>query len=48
MAKKARKRKAWTAEQVRTVENNGSPKETRIAYRQEAEAYRRRDPAKGI
>ena len=30
------------------TKNNGPPEEARIAYRREAEAHRRRNPAKGI
>jgi len=30
------------------TKDNGAPEEARIAYRREAEAHRRRNPAKGI
>ena len=45
---KARKRSAWTAEQVTHLKDSGPPEEAGFAHRREAEAYRRCYPAKGI
>ena len=48
MAKKATKRRAWTAEQVRTLKTMARKKKHAFAYRQNAEAHRRRNAAKGV
>jgi hypothetical protein len=47
MARKPTKRRAWTAEHVRTLRTMAQ-KENCIAHRQKAEVYKGRNAAKGI
>jgi hypothetical protein len=48
MAKKAKARRTWTAEHVRTLKKMAGQKEARIAHCQEAKAYRRGNEAEGF
>ena len=48
MAKKAIKRRAWTAEQVRTLKTMARQKKRASQIAKAAEAFRRRNEAKGI
>ena len=48
MAKMKKKRRAWTAGEVRDLKSDGEEEDHRGANREEAEADRRRDAPEGV